>query len=332
MARFESLLRVGFRLLPLLGSLLLRRFDLRAHAVFGLLGLSGLLRFGGTARGRGRTRPGQPAAAHEKRKQRHHDASHTHQFTRPVRERKAGIDHGTMSGMPRATIPARDPQGSEPRVRRGYFECRYGQLHVHNAIPPGGGFEEGTPLLCLHGAAATGRAFLRFLPHAGRDRSVYAPDLPGCGESDAPPPPAQLEDYAAALCDFLDSMRLRRVDVVGYRAGALLAAELTRLRSQQVRRLVMVSVPVAAATAAAHAASPGLAQAAAHYPWRERLGSLAAQQTLFVRPRDEFWDALARVRELLPGARLADLPEHGDDLLESGAAALVRAVRAFTGD
>ena len=26
---------------------------------------------------------------------------------------------------------------SEPRVRRGYFECRYGQLHVHNAIPAG---------------------------------------------------------------------------------------------------------------------------------------------------------------------------------------------------
>ena len=226
--------------------------------------------------------------------------------------------------------PARDPQEIEPRVRRGYFECRYGQLHVHNAIPPGGGFGEGTPLLCLHGAARTGRVFLRFLPHAGRDRSVYAPDLPGCGESDPPPQPAQLEDYAAALCDFLDSMRLRRLDVLGYRAGALLAAELTRLRSPQVRRLVMVSVPVA--TAAAHAPSPGLAQAAAHYPWRERLSGLAAQQTLFVRPRDEFWDALARVRELLPGARLTDLHEHGDDLLESGAPALARAVRAFTGD
>ena len=34
---------------------------------------------------------------------------------------------------------------AKPRVRRGYFESRYGQLHVHNAIPPGGGFEEGTP-------------------------------------------------------------------------------------------------------------------------------------------------------------------------------------------
>ena len=46
-------------------------------------------------------------------------------------------------------------------MRRGYFECRYGQLHVHNAIPPGGGFEEGTALLCLHQSAASGRVFTR---------------------------------------------------------------------------------------------------------------------------------------------------------------------------
>ena len=235
-----------------------------------------------------------------------------------------------MSGMPKGTTPARRPLESEPRVRRGYFECRYGQLHVHNAIPPGGGFEEGTPLLCLHGAAGTGRAFLRFLPHAGRDRSVYAPDLPGCGESDPPPARPELRDYAAALGDFLDSMRLRRLDLVGYRAGALLAAELTLLRTPQVRRLVMVSLPVASEAACAQAPSSGLAEAAGRYPWRERLGRLAAQQTLLVRPKDEFWEALGRVRELLPGARVADLPEHGGDLLESGAPALAQAVRAFT--
>jgi pimeloyl-ACP methyl ester carboxylesterase len=238
-----------------------------------------------------------------------------------------------MSGMPKGTpTPVRRPLETEPRVRRGYFECRYGQLHVHNAIPPGGGFEEGTPLLCLHGAAATGRAFLRFLPQAGRDRSVYAPDLPGCGESDPPSPRPQLGDYAAALGDFLDSMRLRRLDVLGYRAGALLAAELTLLRTPQVRKLVMVSVPVAGEAGAAQAPPPALAEAAARHPWRERLGRLAAQQTLLVRPKDEFWDALARVREVLPGARLVELPEHGSDLLESGAPALAQAVCAFTHD
>src|SRR5215472_4935808 len=62
---------------------------------------------------------------------------------------------------------------TEPRVRRGYFECRYGQLHLYNAIPPGGGFDEGTALLCLHPCPRSGRMFHRFLTAMGRDRSIY---------------------------------------------------------------------------------------------------------------------------------------------------------------
>jgi len=134
--------------------------------------------------------------------------------------------------------------GAEPRVRRGYFECRYGQLHVHNAIPPGGGFEEGTPLLCIHHPTGSGRVFERFLALAGRDRSVYAPDVPGFGESDPPSARPTLVDYAGAIGDFLDTMRFRQIDVLGYQAGALMAAELAVTRPKQVRRVVMVSVPV----------------------------------------------------------------------------------------
>ncbi|MGH8276361.1 MAG: alpha/beta fold hydrolase, partial [Steroidobacteraceae bacterium] len=175
--------------------------------------------------------------------------------------------------MPRATPTHRHVE-SEPRVRRGYFEFRYGQLHVHNAIPPGGGFEEGTPLLCLHGSPGSGRVFSGFLPLAGRDRSVYAPDLPGCGESDPLPRTPGVADYAAAIGDFLDNMRLRHVDVLGHGAGAVLAAELALSRPGQVRRLVMVSVPLggdAAREAASRSAAAGLAGAVAQYPLRERL-------------------------------------------------------------
>jgi pimeloyl-ACP methyl ester carboxylesterase len=147
------------------------------------------------------------------------------------------------AGMPKGSL-TQPPVGAQPRVRRGYFECRCGQLHVHNAIPPGGGFEEGTPLLCLHHTGGSGRVFERFLALAGRDRSVYAPDLPGFGESDSPPPRPLVADYAAIIGDFLDTMRFRQIDVLGYQAGALIAAELAIARPKQVRRVVLVSVPV----------------------------------------------------------------------------------------
>jgi pimeloyl-ACP methyl ester carboxylesterase len=145
--------------------------------------------------------------------------------------------------MAKGTVTNR-PAEAEPRVRRGYFECRYGQLHVHNAIPPGGGFEEGTPLLCLHHAGGSGRVFERFLLLAGRDRSVYAPDLPGFGESDPPTSRPSIAEYAAVIGDFLDTMRFRQIDLLGYRLGALIGAEIAVARPKQVRRVVMVSVPV----------------------------------------------------------------------------------------
>src|SRR5581483_5648723 len=100
--------------------------------------------------------------------------------------------------MPK-TSPHRPAAVPQSRIRRGYFECRYGQLHVHNSIPSGGGFEEGTPLLCLHDSPLSGRSFARFLAVAGARRSVFAPDLPGFGDSDPPPGAAGVAEHAAAV-------------------------------------------------------------------------------------------------------------------------------------
>lgn len=128
-------------------------------------------------------------------------------------------------------------------LRRSYAECRYGQIHLWTAYPSGGGFDEGTPLVCLHHSGGSGRLFAPALHELGSDRSVYAPDLPGHGTSDAAGNKARIADLAGAVGDFLDSLRLRTVDLFGHQLGALVAAELAIARPQQVRRVMLWGVP-----------------------------------------------------------------------------------------
>ncbi len=141
----------------------------------------------------------------------------------------------------RTTLRPEAAASAAVRIRRGYFESRFGQLHVHHAIPGGGGFEEGTPLLALHPATHSGRLFTALLTTLGRDRSAFAPDLPGFGESDAPDG-LSIGEQAAALGDFLDAMRLRHVDLLGCGLGARVALELAATRPA-VRRLVIAVLP-----------------------------------------------------------------------------------------
>ncbi len=150
----------------------------------------------------------------------------------------------TRSAARHVSLSSRKSPPVTVHLRRMYVDCRYGQLHVHTAFPSNGGFDELTPLVCVHPAPLSGRVFRSLLPEFGKDRSVYAPDLPGCGDSDAAATAPSVAEYAAAVGDLLDSLRLRRVDVLGYQGGSLVATELALARPEQVRRVVLAGVPV----------------------------------------------------------------------------------------
>jgi pimeloyl-ACP methyl ester carboxylesterase len=153
-----------------------------------------------------------------------------------------------------------------PRVRRAYYDCRYGQLHLHNAIPAGGGFDELTPLICIHGADQTGRVFLPLLAPLGYERSVYAPDLPGAGESDPAPGVVAVVAAVHAVLDFIDAMRIRRVDLLAREQGCEAALQVLAQRPAAVRRVVLLGAGGAKAGGEAtllplaDADSPGFAE------------------------------------------------------------------------
>lgn len=277
--------------------------------------------------------------------------------------------------MARASNP-KPPVATTPRMRRVYFETRYGQLHVHSAMPAGGGFDEATTLVCFHQSPMSGRVFRGLLELQGRDRSVYAPDTPGFGESDPPPAQPAIADYAAAMLDFLDQMRFRKVDLLGYHTGALIAAEVALARPALVRRIVLCGVPLF--TEAERAAfrqapwprppsedgshllqewqfsqkwrGPGVtleqlargfaeklrngpqawwgASAAIDYPARERLAQLQTPVRV-LRPKDDLWEATARVGDVLRGAQVVDLPQYGHGLFDVAPQAVVEATADF---
>lgn len=232
-----------------------------------------------------------------------------------------------------------------PRLRRAYFESRFGQLHVHHAIPPGGGFDEGPTFVCCPPLGGIGRMFRPFMSLMGRDRSLYAADTPGFGESDGPLSPPLLADYAGALVDFLDTMRFRSVDLLGCGSGSLLAGEVALTRPALVRRVVMVSVPLPeeaerSAWRRAPRPEPPVAygpheaqswwasNAVMSYAARDRL-ALIQQPVLVLRPRDSLWESTARARSMLRNARAVDLPDCGEDILEVAPAEVQQAIAEF---
>jgi pimeloyl-ACP methyl ester carboxylesterase len=146
---------------------------------------------------------------------------------------------------PKLVKPSKTP--TEPvsvRTRRAYFDCKFGQLHVRTAFPTTGGFDEQATLFCLHMIDASSRMFGRFLMELADVRSVYAPDLPGHGESD-PSPAATMAEAAAAICDLAADLRLRQIDLLGIQFGAGVALEVAAARPELVRRLVLAGVPSA---------------------------------------------------------------------------------------
>lgn len=147
-----------------------------------------------------------------------------------------------LASAPLAAGVAADGDATRVRVLREYRPMRWGQLHLRRASPTAATGMR-TPVVLLHQTPLSGRMFTELLPVLGADRVVLAPDTPGYGESDAPPSPTTIGDYADALHDVLAELK-EPVDLVGYHTGALIAAEYAARYPAGVRKLVLMSMPL----------------------------------------------------------------------------------------
>jgi pimeloyl-ACP methyl ester carboxylesterase len=198
---------------------------------------------------------------------------------------------------------APSPQKSV-RTRRAYFDFKFGQLHVRTAFPATGGFDEQVTLFCLHAEQSSSRVFVRFLPEIADVRSVYAPDLPGHGESDSSQTPSAA-DAADAISDLANDLRLRQIDLLGVRAGAEIALSLAAARPELVRRLVLIGIPSA-----------------------DRLPRVGAP-VLIMRTRLESAEVLAKFKAVAPNSKFEDITDYADDLFDAQPKTLAQQIGAF---
>ena len=102
-----------------------------------------------------------------------------------------------------------------------------------------GGRAGAPPLVFLHGAGGhTG--WMAFLDELARDFAVYAPEHPGFGRSDDPPWLDEIGDLAYFYLDFLETLGLDRVHLVGTSFGGWIAAELAVRNQARLASLTLV--------------------------------------------------------------------------------------------
>ena len=119
-------------------------------------------------------------------------------------------------------------------IRRRYIDGRWGQLHLRE-----NGDVAGVALVCLHATAYSSRSFTGVLTTLDGRRRALAIDTPGYGESDPPPAPPSIADYADALAEALPEP----VDLFGYHTGVSIAVEWALRHPSKVRRLILMGVP-----------------------------------------------------------------------------------------
>jgi len=103
---------------------------------------------------------------------------------------------------------------------------------------------EGRPLVLLHGGGGAWNHWVRNIDALSAHYAVWAPDLPGFGDSDLPSEGGDADTLTGAV-DAGARMAFGDVpfDIVGFSFGGMVAGFLAARQPERVRRLVLVGTP-----------------------------------------------------------------------------------------
>ncbi len=117
-------------------------------------------------------------------------------------------------------------------MRRAYSSIPSGQVHYIEA-------GQGAPLLLLHSAPRSSRAFRFLIPQLAQHFRCIAIDLPGFGESDSLKGKITMESLGDAMIEFLASLSITKAHVFGYHTGNKVAAAMAANHPHSIDRVIL---------------------------------------------------------------------------------------------
>ena len=125
-------------------------------------------------------------------------------------------------------------------VKRGYVDTEIGQIHYRSEASG-----SKTPLVLFHQSAASSAMYEGLMAELAGDRPQYAPDTPGYGLSDFPPPKPSIGDYVRAELQALDVLGVQEFHAFGFHTGASIACEMAVVAPERIRSLSLCGPPYA---------------------------------------------------------------------------------------
>ena len=128
-------------------------------------------------------------------------------------------------------------------IRKVFVDTPFGQIHVRIS---GENNKENTnrPLLCLHMSPFSSKNFEELIKVIGRDRLVFAMDIPGFGESDPPEKESTIYSLSEAILSAIQVLTNQiPFDILGDHTGAVLGIHIAAYNQNFVKKLVLNGIP-----------------------------------------------------------------------------------------
>ena len=116
-------------------------------------------------------------------------------------------------------------------MKRGYADVSFGQLHYRE-------LGDGDPILFLHKTPSSSVQYERSAPFfAKAGYRAIALDTPGFGLSDRHASQPRMEDYGAAVNEFLDAIGVKSTHLFGHHTGGSIALEAVHQQPQRFKTI-----------------------------------------------------------------------------------------------